>query len=140
MTLFYGGVCFLLMGLFYYVVDMKGIRFGIGWLKYYGMNSLVAYCLFFVVDFRSISHSLFFGLEQWMGTYYPLIGVCFQVCRSSHGPEEPLSGLTTRRRTRQRFGSAAASSRNSPRSSLKNSSVCRQKRWMRPGEASLQNS
>ncbi len=78
MTLFYGGVCFLLMGLFYYVVDMKGIRFGIGWLKYYGMNSLVAYCLFFVVDFRSISHSLFFGLEQWMGAYYPLIGVCFQ--------------------------------------------------------------
>ncbi|MDO4703286.1 hypothetical protein [Tannerella sp.] len=42
------------------------------------MNSLVAYCLFFVVDFRSISHSLFFGLEQWMGIYYPLIGVCFQ--------------------------------------------------------------
>ena len=46
MTLFYGEACFLLMGLFYYVVNMKGIRFGISWLKYYGMNSLVAYCLF----------------------------------------------------------------------------------------------
>ncbi len=78
MTLFYGGVCFLLMGLFYYVVDMKKIRFGIDWLKYYGMNSIVAYCLFEVVDFRSISHSLFFGLEQWMGVYYPLVGTCFQ--------------------------------------------------------------
>ena len=78
MTLFYGGVCFLLMGLFYYVVDMKGYRFGTDWFKYYGMNSIAAYCLFEVVDFRSVSHSLFFGLEQWMGAYYPLVGACFQ--------------------------------------------------------------
>ena len=28
-----------------------------------------AYCLFEVVDFRSVSHSLFFGLEQWMEAF-----------------------------------------------------------------------
>lgn len=78
MTLFSGGICFLLMALFYYVVDMKGCTRGIGWLKYYGMNSIVAYCLFEVVNFRSISHSLFFGLEQWTGEYYPVVGACVQ--------------------------------------------------------------
>lgn len=78
MTLFSGGICFLLMALFYYVVDIKGYTRGIGWFKYYGMNSIVAYCLFEVVNFRSISHSLFFGLEQWMDIYYPLVGACVQ--------------------------------------------------------------
>ena len=78
MTLFSGGICFLLMGLFYYIVDIKGYTHGIDWLKYYGMNSIVAYCLFQVVNFRSISHSLFFGLEPYMGIYYPIIGTCFQ--------------------------------------------------------------
>ncbi|MDD2242535.1 MAG: DUF5009 domain-containing protein [Bacteroidales bacterium] len=78
MTLFYGGVCFLLMALFYYVVDVKEFTGGIEWLKYFGMNSLVAYCISEVVSFRSISNSLFFGLEQYMGEFYPLVGVCFQ--------------------------------------------------------------
>ena len=78
MTLFYGGVCFLLMGIFYYLIDIKGWKYGIDWLKYYGMNSIAAYCLFEVVNFRCISDSLFFGLEQWLGVYYPLVGICFQ--------------------------------------------------------------
>ena len=70
MTLFYGGVCFLLMGIFYYLIDIKGWK--------YGMNSIAAYCLFEAVNFRCISDSLFFGLEQWLGVYYPLVGICFQ--------------------------------------------------------------
>lgn len=78
MTLFSGGLCFLLMALFYYVVDIKGYTRGIGWLKYYGMNSIVAYCLFEIVNFRCISDSLFYGLEQWMGEFYPLVGACVQ--------------------------------------------------------------
>lgn len=78
MTLFYGGICFFLMALFYYVVDVKGFTKGMEWLKYFGMNSLVVYCISEVVSFRSISNSLFFGLEQYMGEYYPLVGVCFQ--------------------------------------------------------------
>lgn len=78
MALFYGGVCFLLMGIFYYLIDIKGWKYGIGWLKYYGMNSIAAYCLFEAVNFRCISDSLFFGLEQWLGVYYPLVGICFQ--------------------------------------------------------------
>lgn len=79
MTLLSGGICFLLMALFYYIVDMKGHKKGIGWMKYYGMNSLVAYCMFEVVKFTSVSDSLFFGLKQWLGNYYPIVTVCVQV-------------------------------------------------------------
>lgn len=79
MTLLSGGICFLLMALFYYIVDVKGWKKGIEWMKYYGMNSLVAYCMFEVVKFSSISDSLFFGLKQYMGAYYPVVTVIVQV-------------------------------------------------------------
>lgn len=71
MTLFAGGLCFLLLALCYYVVDYKGCR-NLDWLKIYGMNSIVAYMLGEVVNFRSLAHSLFHGLQQYMGGYYPV--------------------------------------------------------------------
>ena len=42
MTLFSGGLCFLLMGAFYYRIDYKGPSRGLNWLKIYGMNSITA--------------------------------------------------------------------------------------------------
>jgi predicted acyltransferase len=78
MTLFSGGVCFILMGLFYYFFDIKGWTKGFGWLRFYGMNSLVAYFLGEYMKFDSIADSLFFGLKQWMGIYYPIIDITVQ--------------------------------------------------------------
>src|SRR5690606_34246952 len=43
MTLWSGGLCLLLMALFYYIVDYKGRSNGLDGLKIYGMNSIVAY-------------------------------------------------------------------------------------------------
>lgn len=73
MVLVSSGYCFLLMGLFYYWIDYKGHRSGITWLKVYGMNSIVAYMLANVVNFRYIGESLFYGLEQYMGSYYSFL-------------------------------------------------------------------
>lgn len=73
MVLVSSGYCFLLMGLFYYWIDYKGHRSGITWLKVYGMNSIVAYMLANVVNFRCIGESLFDGLEQYMGSYYSFL-------------------------------------------------------------------
>lgn len=73
MVLVSSGYCFLLMGLFYYWIDYKGHRSGITWLKVYGMNSIVAYMLANVVNFRCIGGSLFYGLEQYMGSYYSFL-------------------------------------------------------------------
>ncbi len=72
MTLYSGGLCFLLMAAFYYVIDVRGCRRGWGWLRIYGMNSIVAYMLGEVVNFRSIPLSLCYGMEGWMGVYYPV--------------------------------------------------------------------
>ena len=52
MTLLSGGYCFLLMALFYYWIDYKGHTRGLNWLKVYGMNSITAYVLGEVVNFR----------------------------------------------------------------------------------------
>ena len=73
MVLVSSGYCFLLMGLFYYWIDYKGHRSGITWLKVYGMNSIVAYMLANVVNLRCIGESLFYGLEQYMGSYYSFL-------------------------------------------------------------------
>ena len=70
MVLFAGGLCFVLMGLFYYWIDYKGHTCGLKWLNVYGMNSITAYVLGEVVNFRSVAASVSYGLEQYLGSYY----------------------------------------------------------------------
>ena len=45
MTLYSGGICFLLVALTYYIVDVLKWRKGLAWLKIYGMNAITAYCI-----------------------------------------------------------------------------------------------
>ena len=73
MTLWSGGWCFLLMALFYYVIDYKGRSKGLNWLKIYGMNSIIAYTLGMVISFRSTAQSLLWGLEKYTDDYYAAI-------------------------------------------------------------------
>jgi predicted acyltransferase len=70
MTLYSGGWCLLLMALFYYVIDCRNYTRGLQWLKIYGMNSIAAYLLGESVNFTSVVHSLSYGLEPYLGTYY----------------------------------------------------------------------
>lgn len=70
MTLFSGGLCFLLMGMFYYWIDYKGHTQGLNWLKIYGMNSITAYILGEIINFRCVAASVSYGLEQYLGDYY----------------------------------------------------------------------
>lgn len=73
MVLVSSGYCFWLMGIFYYWIDYKNHRRGLTWLKVYGMNSIVAYMLANIIDFSCIGRSLFFGLEQYIGKFYPFL-------------------------------------------------------------------
>ena len=73
MTLFSSGLCFLLMSLFYYIIDHRGWSKGLGWLKFYGMNSILAYTLMCVVNFSSVSNSLLRGMAQFTGDYYSVL-------------------------------------------------------------------
>lgn len=73
MTLVSSGYCFLLMALFYYLIDYKGWKKYSGWLKVYGMNSIVAYMLTQCVNFSCIGHSLLHGLQPYLGEYYSVM-------------------------------------------------------------------
>ena len=79
MVLFSSGWCFALMGLFYLLYDVVHFKFGLDFLRIYGMNSIVAYVLSQVVNFRGVAHSVCFGLEQWLGAYYSLLLTFAQV-------------------------------------------------------------
>ena len=77
MVLVSSGYCFVLMALFYWVIDCMGCNKHIGWLKVYGMNSITAYMLTMCVNFTSVSSSLLYGLRQYVGDYYSvLIALC----------------------------------------------------------------
>ena len=73
MVLVSSGYCFLLMAVFYYLIDYKKWWKNTDWLKVYGMNSIVAYMLAMCVNFSCIGHSLFHGLESYMGAYYQVL-------------------------------------------------------------------
>lgn len=73
MVLVSSGYSFLLMAMFHWLVDHKGYTRHISWLKVYGKNSIVAYMLVCCVNFSSVSNSLLYGLEQYVGKFYPVI-------------------------------------------------------------------
>ena len=54
MTLYSGGICFLLIAITYYIVDVKGLKKGLVWLKIYGMNAITAYCLGEMLKYNSL--------------------------------------------------------------------------------------
>lgn len=63
MMFFFGGFCFLLMGVFYYWIDYKGYSCGLNWLKIYGMNFIMVYILGEVINFCCIVVFVSYGLE-----------------------------------------------------------------------------
>lgn len=79
MALFAAGICFILLGISYYFIDYKGHHKHLTWLKVYGMNSIAAYMLTQIINFKGVAHSLLFGLEQYMGAYYNLLLTLSQV-------------------------------------------------------------
>ena len=77
MVLVSSGYCFLLMALFYWWIDYRKHNQGYTVLRVYGMNSITAYMITNVVSFKCVGHSLFYGLEQYTGNFYPvLISLC----------------------------------------------------------------
>ena len=72
MTLVTGGYCYLLLALFYYVIDVLEWSHGLEWLKWYGMNAIAAYMIGECINFRSVVHSVSYGLQPYLGDYYNL--------------------------------------------------------------------
>lgn len=65
-----GGMCFLILALFYWLIDLKGYRKWAFFFKVIGMNSLTIYFTYSFVNFTYTSNKVFGGLlspidEKW---------------------------------------------------------------------------
>lgn len=57
-----GGMAFLFLSMFYYVIDILEYRKWAFFFKVIGMNSLIIYLAYHFIDFEHTSHALFAGL------------------------------------------------------------------------------
>jgi predicted acyltransferase len=72
-VLFSSGLCFVLLALFYWLIDVKGYRKWAFFLKVIGMNAIFAYVVSNTIDLPAISENLLFGLKQYVGNYYTMV-------------------------------------------------------------------
>lgn len=72
-TLYSAGWCYLLLALFYWWIDVKGHTKGWGWLLCFGCNAITAYLIGEMVNFRGVAGSLLYGMEQYIGDWYPVL-------------------------------------------------------------------
>lgn len=75
MVLFTSGLSFILLAVFYYIVDYKQKSYGLEWLKIFGMNSIAAYLLFEVIHspLNGFMNHFLYGFKQYTLQYYPLL-------------------------------------------------------------------
>jgi len=67
-----GGIGFLLMALFYWLIDVKKYKKWAFPLKVIGMNAITAYVMSHVFNMSQIASYFVFGLQQYVGAYYEL--------------------------------------------------------------------
>ncbi len=67
------GVCYLLLSLFYWIIDVRGISKWAFPLKVIGMNAITAYVLSHIISFPKIAGFVLFGLEKFVGDYYGVL-------------------------------------------------------------------
>jgi len=65
MTVFSSGISFVLMGVFYWIIDVRGCK-GFNWLTAFGMNSIFVYMIPCFLSFRDIAGNFLKGLLNYM--------------------------------------------------------------------------
>jgi len=71
-VLFSGGLCVLLLAVFYLIIDMWNVRKGTKWMIIIGSNAIFAYVVshVFGVQLRSMADVLILGLNPFIGQWY----------------------------------------------------------------------
>ncbi len=75
-VLWAGGWCFLLMALFYWIIDVKGYTRWAFFFSVIGMNAIFIYVSQQIVDFHKIAAFFLGGVAAHAGTWEPLILPC----------------------------------------------------------------
>lgn len=70
MTLFAGGLSFLLLGVFYLIYDVWKLPLGTTFLKVIGMNSIFCYVAAHIIPFDEIARRFLHGLEPHITVYF----------------------------------------------------------------------
>ena len=70
-VLFSGGLCFLLLAAFYYLIEIRRYRKWCSMFIVIGSNAIFAYVSSHIFDFRLIAKVFVGGLEQYVGPWYP---------------------------------------------------------------------
>lgn len=70
-VLFSGGICILLLALFYWIVDILDFKRSCTFFVVIGMNAIFAYCASHLFDWGKIADVVFKGLEKYVGGWYP---------------------------------------------------------------------
>ena len=65
MTLFTSGISFILMGVFYWYVDVKHWK-GLGWLTVFGMNSIFVYMLPCFISLKGVGGRIIAGVANYV--------------------------------------------------------------------------
>jgi len=69
------GVCFILLSIFYWIIDVKKyIRWSFPF-RVIGINAITAYVISHLVSFPTIAKFFLFGLEQYTGAYYNMLTI-----------------------------------------------------------------
>jgi predicted acyltransferase len=74
-VLFSSGICYFLMAVFYWIIDVKQKYKWAFFLKVIGMNAITAYLITHVFPFPKIAGFVLYGLAPYTGNYYELITV-----------------------------------------------------------------
>lgn len=85
MTLFSSGICFLLLAVCYYVIDVRGWKKAGQWVLPFGMNSILAYMLPFFVSFTRIAKTVVGGLKQYMPAEWYGVALNLTACLIFYG-------------------------------------------------------
>jgi predicted acyltransferase len=72
-VLFSGGLCFMLLALFYLVIDVLGFRKWAFGFVVIGTNAIAVYMAVHIINFRNIGGVFVRGLEKYAGNWYPFI-------------------------------------------------------------------
>lgn len=72
-VLFSGGLCYVLLALFYLVIDVLGFREWAFGFVVIGTNAIAVYMATHLIDFHNIGGVFVGGLEKYAGNWYPFI-------------------------------------------------------------------
>jgi predicted acyltransferase len=76
LVLFAGGLSYLLLALFYYLIDVKGYTRWSFFFRVIGVNAIAVYVATHLFNFSSIAVVFVGGFSKWLGEWYNVLLAC----------------------------------------------------------------